>query len=142
MPVWTQQLDVQKTAPMGEKGKKIPTYCHRWTKEYIQQELVPPISERTVSEILPSYDATTGSYSVPCDEPVIVSIDFESLCWFATGTYPESHPMNGPYKYNPITEIGWTILDTRDFTKLKTPRGDRAFYIYIQNHDAVSLHHQ
>ena len=117
--------------PLDEKGRKIPTYCHRWTKEYFQQELVPPNSETTVSEILPSYDAATGSYSVPRDEPVFVSIDFETPCWFATGTYPENHPMNGLYKYNPITEICWTILDTRDFTKLKTPPGDRAFYIYI-----------
>ncbi|KAJ4136166.1 hypothetical protein NW768_003774 [Fusarium equiseti] len=101
----------------------------KWTKAYFQ-ELVPPISETTVSEILPFYDPATGSYTVPRDEPVLVSIDFESLCWFATGTYPENHPMNGLYKYSPITEIGWTLLDTRDFTKLKTPPGDRAVDIF------------
>jgi hypothetical protein len=88
VPDWKGQLDVQQTAPLNEMGNKIPTYAHRWTKGYFLQELVPPISETTVSEILPSYDPATGSYTLPRDEPVIVSIDFESLCWFATGTCP------------------------------------------------------
>jgi len=90
------------------------------------------MSEQTVSDLLPSYDEASGSYSLPIDEPVIISIDFEDLYWFAMGTYPQNHPRAGrTYTYKPITEIGWTVLDTRDFAKLRTRPGDRAVDIFI-----------
>ncbi|KAJ4025334.1 hypothetical protein NW752_002802 [Fusarium irregulare] len=85
------------------------------------------MSAQTFFDLLPSYDEASGSYSLPSDEPIIISIDFEDLCWSAMGTYPQNHPHRGDtYTYRPITEIGWTTLDTRDFNKLKTPPGDRA----------------
>lgn len=90
------------------------------------------MSEQTFFDLLPSYDEASGSYSLPSDELITVSIDFEDLCWFAMGTYPQNHPRRGDtYTYRPITEIGWTTLDTYDFTKLQMPPEDRAVDIYI-----------
>ncbi|KAL4722761.1 hypothetical protein ACLX1H_009999 [Fusarium chlamydosporum] len=91
-------------------------------------ESVLRLDEWALSKILPVYNEATKSYTPTVDDPIIVSIDFETLCRFAQGTYPESHWMRGtPYDYNPITEIGWTIFDTRELAKKTTPPGDSAF---------------
>ncbi|KAF5593328.1 hypothetical protein FPCIR_5333 [Fusarium pseudocircinatum] len=63
-------------------------------------------------------------------EPILVSIDFEDLCWFLTGKYASG----SQYYYKPITEVGWTWLDTRTMVassvageKPYPPPGDRGF---------------
>lgn len=96
-------------------------------------ESVLRLDEWALSEILPVYNEATKSYTPTVDDPIIVSIDFETLCRFAQGTYPGSHWMRGtPYDYNPITEIGWTIFDTRELAKKTTPPGDRAVNLHRQ----------
>jgi hypothetical protein len=60
-------------------------------------------------------------------------LDFETLCWSTEAKYPEAHYMAGQsYDYKPITEIGWTMLDTRELVKNAVAPGDRASDIFKQ----------
>ncbi|KAM0561825.1 hypothetical protein ACHAPJ_002996 [Fusarium lateritium] len=75
----------------------------------------------------PRQDADSQSYKPSTFDPIFVSINFEYLCMALTGTYPVGHPKKGlKYRYKPITEIGWAVIDTRKITQLRFPPGDRA----------------
>lgn len=50
-------------------------------------------------------------------EPILVSIDFEDLCWFMEVQYASGTR----YYFKPITEIGWTWLDTRTMVAFSVP---------------------
>ncbi|KAM0561822.1 hypothetical protein ACHAPJ_002993 [Fusarium lateritium] len=80
-----------------------------------------------------------GNYKPPATEPIFVALKFNELCKALSGVYPEEHRMKGQnYHYKPITEIGWSILDTRKITDQSKPPGDRGQNLSKQ---AFSLHY-
>ncbi|KAF4449830.1 hypothetical protein F53441_7025 [Fusarium austroafricanum] len=75
-------------------------------------------------------------YDSPIAEPIFIALKINELCKILPGVYPEDHPMKGQvYYYKPITEFGWTFIDTRDLAVLSTPPGDRGRI--LQRHGKV-----
>ncbi|KAF4963292.1 hypothetical protein FSARC_8694 [Fusarium sarcochroum] len=72
-------------------------------------------------------------------ETNLVALKINELCRALSGVYPEEHRMKGQkYHYKPITEIGWSILDTRKIVSRNTPPGDRGRNLFKR---AESLHY-